>query len=70
MQKARGERLKGDLQVGHVTVYDKFFGPLGPSGFERAQGPLGPLGFECSQHKQTLRPTVDGTRSLFTSFRF
>ena len=24
---------------------------------------LGPLGFECSQHRQTLRPTVDGTRS-------
>ena len=27
------------------------------------QTPLGPLGFECSQHRQTLRPTVDGTRS-------
>ena len=26
-------------------------------------GPLGPLSFECSQHGQTLRPTVDGTRS-------
>ena len=26
-------------------------------------GPLGPLGFACSQHRQTLRPTVDGTRS-------
>ena len=25
--------------------------------------PLGPLGFECSQHRQTLRPTRDGTRS-------
>ena len=28
-----------------------------------ARHPLGPLGFECSQHRQTLRPTVDGTRS-------
>ena len=27
------------------------------------RGPLGPLGFECSQHRQTLGPTVDGTRS-------
>ena len=26
-------------------------------------GPLGPLGFECSQHRQTLRPSVDGVRS-------
>ena len=25
--------------------------------------PLGPLGFECSQHRQTLRPSVDGIRS-------
>ena len=25
--------------------------------------PSGPLGFECSQHRQTLRPTLDGTRS-------
>ena len=24
---------------------------------------LSPLGFGCSQHRQTLRPTVDGTRS-------
>ena len=24
---------------------------------------LGPLGFECSQHRQTLRPSVDGVRS-------
>jgi len=24
---------------------------------------LGPLGFECSQHRQTLRPSVDGIRS-------
>jgi hypothetical protein len=22
-----------------------------------------PLGFECSHHRQTLRPTIDGTRS-------
>ena len=29
----------------------------------RASGTLGPLGIECSQHRQTLRPTVDGTRS-------
>ena len=25
--------------------------------------PLGPLGFERAQHRQTLRPSVDGTRS-------
>ena len=25
--------------------------------------PLGPLGYEGAQHRQTLRPTVDGTRS-------
>ena len=25
--------------------------------------PLGPLGFERAQHRQTLRPTVDGSRS-------
>ena len=25
--------------------------------------PLGPSGFECSQHRQTLRRSVDGTRS-------
>ena len=25
--------------------------------------PLGPLGFEGAQHRQTLRPSVDGTRS-------
>ena len=25
--------------------------------------PLGPLGFEGAQHRQTLRPTVDGVRS-------
>ena len=25
--------------------------------------PLGPLGFDFAQHRQTLRPTVDGTRS-------
>jgi hypothetical protein len=25
--------------------------------------PLGRLGFECSQHRQTLRPSVDGIRS-------
>ena len=34
-----------------------------PWDHHRALGPLGPLGFECSQHRQTLRPTVDGTRS-------
>jgi len=35
------------------------------------EGPLGPLGFECSHHRQTRRPTVDGTRSkagLIASF--
>ena len=26
-------------------------------------GPLGPLGFEGAQHRQTLRPSVDGIRS-------
>ena len=26
-------------------------------------GSLGPLGFERAQHRQTLRPTVDGTRN-------
>ena len=26
-------------------------------------GPLGPLGFEGAQHRQTLRPSVDGVRS-------
>ena len=25
--------------------------------------PLGPLGFDFAQHRQTLRPTLDGTRS-------
>ena len=25
--------------------------------------PLGPLGYEGAQHMQTLRPSVDGTRS-------
>ena len=25
--------------------------------------PLGPLGFDFTQHRQTLHPTVDGTRS-------
>ena len=25
--------------------------------------PLGPLGFEGAQHRQTLRPSVDGIRS-------
>ena len=25
--------------------------------------PLGPLGFEGAQHRQTLRPSVDGVRS-------
>ena len=25
--------------------------------------PLGPLGYEGAQHRQTLRPSVDGTRS-------
>jgi len=29
----------------------------------RPLGPLGPLGFECSQHGQTLRPSVVGIRS-------
>ena len=24
---------------------------------------LGPLGYECAQHRQTPRPSVDGTRS-------
>ena len=28
-----------------------------------AEGPLGPLGFEGAQHRQTLRPSVDGVRS-------
>ena len=26
-------------------------------------GPLGPLGFDFAQHRQTLRPSVDGIRS-------
>ena len=26
-------------------------------------GPLGPLGFDFAQHRQTLRPSVDGVRS-------
>ena len=30
---------------------------------EGPRGPLGPLGFERAQHRQTLRPTVDGTRT-------
>jgi len=33
---------------------------------ERLKGdpsPLGPLGFDFAQHRQTLRPTVDGNRS-------
>ena len=25
--------------------------------------PLGPLGFDFAQHRQTLRPSVEGTRS-------
>ena len=33
--------------------------PLGPL----CLGPLGPLGFEFAQHGQTLRSTLDGTRS-------
>ena len=28
-----------------------------------ALSPLGPLGFEGAQHRQTLRPSVDGVRS-------
>ena len=29
----------------------------------RSVHPSAPLWFECSRHRQTLRPTVDGTRS-------
>ena len=29
----------------------------------RRTAPLGPLGFEGAQHRQTLRPCVDGIRS-------
>ena len=31
-------------------------------------GPLGPLGFDFAQHRQPLRPSVDGIRSP-ASFR-
>ena len=30
---------------------------------ESPAGPLGPLGHECAQHRQILRPSVDGIRS-------
>jgi hypothetical protein len=30
---------------------------------KRGVDPLGPLGFEGAQHRQTLRPSVDGVRS-------
>ena len=36
---------------------------LAASGTARGPSPLGPLGFECSQHRQRLRPSVDGIRS-------
>jgi hypothetical protein len=38
-------------------------GPLGPLGKLVRLGPLGPLGFDFAQHRQTLRPSVDGIRS-------
>ena len=36
---------------------------LGSLGYLRPLGPLGPLVFDFAQHRQTLRPTVDGIRS-------
>ena len=42
--------------VGHVI-------PGYPGEMGLVAGPLGPLGFDFTQHRHTLRPTVDGTRS-------
>ena len=49
VQMARGECLEGDPKVGRVH--------------QTVTCPLGPLGFEGAQHRQTLRPSVDGIRS-------
>jgi hypothetical protein len=42
----------GCFLVSRVALYHTF-----------SSGPLGPLGFEGAQHRQTLRPSVDGIRS-------
>ena len=64
---ARGECLKGDPKVGYVKVYSEschaHIHTRTQVGLYKAHSPLGPLGFEGAQHRQTLRPSVDGIRS-------
>ena len=61
-------RLGGPIAC-HVLVQNSRFlkiffveiGPVFPQPLYKS--PLGPLGFEGAQHRQTLRPSVDGVRS-------
>jgi len=50
VQKARGERIKGDPQVGYLSTRYALVSPLGP------------LGFECAEHRRTPRPSVERIR--------
>ena len=54
------------IHSGNSPVFDLNTWRADISGLKRLggqRGPLGPLGFEGAQHRQTLRPSVDGVRS-------
>ena len=46
-----------------VNVPRELFSYGDSPGYPVARGPLGPLGLDFAQHRQTLRPSVDGIRS-------
>ena len=50
----------GCFLVGEEPLYGC---PAGEARLRLSEVPLGPSGFEGAQHRQTLRPSVDGVRS-------
>ena len=63
IQKSTSLTYEPSLELLRITLPSCEYDPLATQGMCPEAGPLGPLGFDFAQHRQTLRPSVDGIRS-------